>query len=111
MLAYEVEHVFPQIFRVSIELLFFKVLQLTVAQKFINIKFESSWLKFNPGLVLNNHIICETMSFNHQSDIDKVLRGLDNVISYHNVASSEDQDIRDGLVGFLLNNESHDKSF
>lgn len=35
---------------------------------------------------------------NCKSDIDKVLRGLDNVISYHNVASSEDQDIRDGLV-------------
>ena len=31
-------------------------------------------------------------------DIDKVLRSFDNVISYHNVASSEDQDIRDGLV-------------
>ncbi|XP_028406524.1 exocyst complex component 7-like [Dendronephthya gigantea] len=31
-----------------------------------------------------------------QKNIDKVLRGLDNVISYHNVASSEDQDIRDG---------------
>lgn len=31
-----------------------------------------------------------------QKNIDKVLRGLENVISYHNVASSEDQDIRDG---------------
>ncbi|XP_046854799.1 exocyst complex component 7-like isoform X2 [Xenia sp. Carnegie-2017] len=31
-----------------------------------------------------------------QRNIDKVLRGLDNVISYHNVASKEDQDIRDG---------------
>ena len=31
-----------------------------------------------------------------QKNIDKVLRGMENVISYHNVASSEDQDIRDG---------------
>jgi hypothetical protein len=42
---------------------------------------------------------CAHSSFlNCLPDIDKVLRGLDNVISYHNVASSEDQDIRDGLV-------------
>ena len=40
-----------------------------------------------------------TASFlNSRQDIDKVLRSFDNVISYHNVASSEDQDIRDGLV-------------
>ena len=42
-------------------------------------------------------VLCKTLT-QIFTDIDKVLRGLENVISYHNVASSEDQDIRDGLV-------------
>ena len=43
-------------------------------------------------------ILFTQLFLNCQPDIDKVLRSFDNVISYHNVASSEDQDIRDGFV-------------
>ena len=49
LIAYEVEHVFPQIYSGSLELLFFKVLKQTVLQKGIS---QNSRLKFNPALAL-----------------------------------------------------------
>ena len=47
LLAYEVEHVFSQIFSGSVELSFIKVLKRTALQKCIN---QNSGLKFNLGL-------------------------------------------------------------